>query len=270
MSNYPKQGQVYTVREIQSLTLKDSPFLQVPAPESMGGGIVVIQTNDGTDDWVAVAEHLEFRYVYTTEEWIPIFSYAGKLEDLAGAVDFELHLSDRDSDPVIAYATIKGHYIDQDYTWVGDRLTAPWMADDETVAAPQHLIVARDKIAGTYVEPVVEEVAVVTEEPAPAPLRMVLNFSKLPVFARPGEAPPLAVTGSTGEYMTKLLAMDEWASEADVAEHVAEMARWAKSVIMDYQVSWAEALILIEPNRRYSVELQQALQQMGLQVEYIA
>lgn len=267
MSNYPKQGQVYTVREIQSLTLKDSPFLQVPAPETLGGGIVVIQTNDGGDDWVAAAEHLEFRYVYTTDEWIPIFSYAGKLEDLAGAVDFELHLSDRDDDPVIAYATIKGHYIDQDYKWVGDRLSALWMAEDETVPAPQHLIVARDKLAGTYVEPVAEEVAVVKAEAAPATIRMVLNFTMRPFTAQEGES-SLPITGSTGEYMAKLLAMDEWASEADVAKHVIEMARWVKSVILDYQVSWAEAVIVIERDKRYSAELQQALLAAGFGVEF--
>ncbi|QZE60179.1 hypothetical protein pEaSNUABM35_00262 [Erwinia phage pEa_SNUABM_35] len=80
MKQYPRRGQVYSLKEIENeLELRDSPFLRfIPQKVCMVGereaGIQVIQTSSvanlsDIEGWADT----QWTYVRETEEWIPLF-----------------------------------------------------------------------------------------------------------------------------------------------------------------------------------------------------
>lgn len=75
----PVRDRIYTYAEIQTLYLQDSPFLMV----SINGTMWPVQ-EDEKFDAVRQAPDIEgfmdtqWKYIRTTEEWIPIFHYAGE------------------------------------------------------------------------------------------------------------------------------------------------------------------------------------------------
>lgn len=144
MSNQPYKGQVYTVREIQSLDLRDNAFLRFKTPEAYGGHYVPMQDDGITEELLTVIGELRFEYIRTTSEWIPLFNCVSSPEEVAAAIDFELSLNPY-GDGLGCWVTAKGHYVEQDYTWQGDGLIASYM--DEAEPAPQHLIDFRNRHA---------------------------------------------------------------------------------------------------------------------------
>ena len=80
MKQYPRRGQVYTLKEIENdLELRDSPFLRfvpqkVRYEHECGAGIQVIQHSNlanlsDVEGW----SDTQWSYVRETEEWIPLF-----------------------------------------------------------------------------------------------------------------------------------------------------------------------------------------------------
>lgn len=85
----PIQQNIYTMAEIDNqLTLRDSPFLRVHCGEGMER--VAIQTShmevrlsELSPEWA----ESKWRYIRETDEWIPLFTFAGTLEEQAALVD---------------------------------------------------------------------------------------------------------------------------------------------------------------------------------------
>jgi hypothetical protein len=83
---YPKAGQVYTLAEIQTLYLRDSECLM---GEIAGRQVVIQNTHLQPEEFLAVpgASESQWRYVRETEEWIPVFRYAGPENGMAAFCD---------------------------------------------------------------------------------------------------------------------------------------------------------------------------------------
>jgi hypothetical protein len=76
---YPVRGQTYTYREIASLTLEDSPHLCF-RHECQDG---VIQTSHVTEEQLMNVPHMadsQWRYIRTTDELIPVFTFVGETD----------------------------------------------------------------------------------------------------------------------------------------------------------------------------------------------
>lgn len=102
---YPRNQTVYTVEQIDQLTLGDLPFLMI----ELDGDYFPIQHH--LDKVGKILKGLEFRYIRTTDEWIPIFHCVNPLEDVKKLVEFSV-----DVDPYIRpgtecdfWLTIKSH-----------------------------------------------------------------------------------------------------------------------------------------------------------------
>lgn len=86
--NYPRSNTVYTLAEVYQLDLKDSPSLgfyvsrrhvmaqfgvdfpgMQPMPSVIQDSHVSVNLSDISPEWAA----LRFRYLRTTQEWIPVF-----------------------------------------------------------------------------------------------------------------------------------------------------------------------------------------------------
>ena len=81
MRKYPKPFEVYTFREIcEDLILRDSPHLMFYDTE---GERDVIQTSHMTEEDMLSVEGFadsKWKYIRETDEWIPIFMYAGDVD----------------------------------------------------------------------------------------------------------------------------------------------------------------------------------------------
>ena len=138
----PRPGTVYTVREINELELKDTPFLRVPVPERFGGSSATpIQFDVSLDTLIPVIGDLEFEYQRTTHEYIPLFIYRGSPDKLAMVLDFAL---DRDphADAIGCWVTVKDFRQEQDYRW--DESGTKFVSDYAEYPAPDFLIAARE------------------------------------------------------------------------------------------------------------------------------
>ncbi len=79
---HPVPYQIYTLAEIENcLELRDAPFLQFRPRKThyvglLGGGIQVIQKSqlEGNLSSLEGWADTEWKYLYETEEWIPIFA----------------------------------------------------------------------------------------------------------------------------------------------------------------------------------------------------
>lgn len=141
----PVKNCVYTVKDIGELRLDDAPFLRVPVPEEYGGGIAPIQNEIYSEEILAVIGDLEFKYQYTTDEWIPLFIYIGDPNRLKEVLDFDLHL-DPYADEVGAWVTVKGHPEEQYYHWHDETHLSSDDPSWDYVQAPLVLIEARDRL----------------------------------------------------------------------------------------------------------------------------
>lgn len=95
MSNIerPVRGQVYTVEHIDNqLYLRDSAFLRFPIVTEDGERHLItmqsshIGANISTlsPEWAAA----KFEYQYETDEWIPLFRFAGTPEEQAALIEW--------------------------------------------------------------------------------------------------------------------------------------------------------------------------------------
>jgi len=125
MSRYPSRCQEYTLREIMTeLKLRDNPWLGIPAPAHSAGGVTMADSGpvqghfDHTDpDFLAKFGDLKFTYIRETDEWIPIFRFAGTVEEAKEHFDFAVSITDFFEDTTIPWwITFKGYPEDQDYT----------------------------------------------------------------------------------------------------------------------------------------------------------
>lgn len=83
---YPVRGQTYTLAEIETLELRDSPFLRIP----VDGELYPTQTSHMDVRLVNVSPewaNSKWTYQYETDEWIPLFRFAGTPEEQAALVD---------------------------------------------------------------------------------------------------------------------------------------------------------------------------------------
>lgn len=95
--NNPETGKIYTLAEIEELTLRDMPFLQLTLvqPGSEEGYLdqYPIQTSHCTaEDLLKIPEWSNSRWVFVleTSEWIPVFRVHSDDEQLVkGLVDIE-------------------------------------------------------------------------------------------------------------------------------------------------------------------------------------
>lgn len=72
----PQRGQIYTARAVYDLDLPDSPCLMV----RIEGKQQPVQTSHVSDTELLsdpTFAGTEWEYRYTTNEWIPVFEYAG-------------------------------------------------------------------------------------------------------------------------------------------------------------------------------------------------
>ncbi len=74
MKNFPVRGRVYTLAEVYLLDLKDAPFLNV----RVAGKLEPLQ-DEHMEKLQALPDGMASRWTYrlTTDEWIPLFDYAG-------------------------------------------------------------------------------------------------------------------------------------------------------------------------------------------------
>lgn len=127
---YPIQGESYTYAQILELDLDDSPFLRVPTPaDPITGrlrGLTTIQDAfvDDLDKFAAILGDRRFKYLFTTNESIPIFEFVGTYDDIKDVLDFEpcLDTSDiRGSSPW--WCTPKAYPNKQYYKWADSDFT---------------------------------------------------------------------------------------------------------------------------------------------------
>lgn len=122
MANYPKRGQVYTLRVIKTaLKLDDSPHLgfwldlgedEMPTESGRTKVECVIQTSHVcSSDLLTVPGFADslWRYRYTTSEWIPVFEYADE-KSIREFVDIEhsTYWYDLENNPNSQWVTPKG------------------------------------------------------------------------------------------------------------------------------------------------------------------
>lgn len=128
MKKYPKSGQVYTLRQIiEELHLRDSPHLGFMA----NGVRQVIQNSHCTEAQLlevpGMADSL-WKYLYETDEWIPIFSFAENnplpIEEL---VDTEAEIDPYAEKPGVLWVTPKGLPRAQYYRVVKPSLGDPYI-----------------------------------------------------------------------------------------------------------------------------------------------
>lgn len=105
---HPKRGQVYTLEQIyNTLELRDSAFLRFPFPSPLKRDtdqwrpvdeyaprvrMQVIQTSHFTEaELLALPGWAETKWTYEREtiEWIPLFTFAGEVEELVKLLDME-------------------------------------------------------------------------------------------------------------------------------------------------------------------------------------
>ena len=96
MKNHPRSREVYTPEQIDQLYLYDSPFLMV----ELDGDFYPIQVQ-GMDIGEAL-RGLEFRFIRTTDESIPIFHCISPLSEVKKLITFTV-----DIDPYLRSGT---HY----------------------------------------------------------------------------------------------------------------------------------------------------------------
>lgn len=121
---YPSQRQTYTLREIlKELSLRDTPWLGIPAPTHSVGGVAMaceapVQGDGwGSDEFLEKFGDLKFTYIRETDEWIPIFRFAGTVEEAKEYFDYAVMLTDFFDDGIVPWhVTFKGYPEDQDYT----------------------------------------------------------------------------------------------------------------------------------------------------------
>ena len=87
MSN-PVRGQLYTLREVYNLNLRDSPHLGVVID---GNSSVVQDSHVTTEEMLSVPGFADtkWEYIRETHEWIPIFRYAKVNPPITDFVDYE-------------------------------------------------------------------------------------------------------------------------------------------------------------------------------------
>jgi len=108
---YPRSGQVYSLKEIMGLYLRDSPCLG----GLVAGRMAYIQDSHLTEEELLAvpgAAESQWKYIRETDEWIPIFHFEGPENgiaafcDLSYAWDWQKKEYDREE---ALYVTPKGH-----------------------------------------------------------------------------------------------------------------------------------------------------------------
>ena len=123
-TQYPRPGHTYTLQQIEKeLYLRDSPSLGFHAPI----GRSVIQNSHMTvDDLLGVPGWSDtlWEYVRETEEWVPVFRYAGDTAVLADLLHLEVDLDPYPDGPTPTYwAVPKAFPRTQYYELSADGLT---------------------------------------------------------------------------------------------------------------------------------------------------
>lgn len=122
---YPNQRQTYSLREILTeLKLRDNPWLGIPAPTPSVGNVTMAcqapvqgEFGGGDEEFLAKFGDLPFTYIRETDEWIPIFRYAGTVEEAKEHFDYAVMLTDFFDDGVVPWhVTFKGYPEEQDFT----------------------------------------------------------------------------------------------------------------------------------------------------------
>jgi hypothetical protein len=111
---YPKRGQVYTLAEIDKvLYMRDSAHLMFWFEVNGERKELVIQNSCGNVPPVELPGWLDsqWKYMYETDEWIPIFRYAGQ-QPITDFVTIEDDLCEY-AEPGDKYVCIKGLHMDQ-------------------------------------------------------------------------------------------------------------------------------------------------------------
>lgn len=109
-NNLPKSGAICTFGEIIKMDLPDSPCFEFKLDGITGW----IQYSHVSIEKLETCEGLcatKWKYLYTTREWIPVFTYADET-DIRSVLDIELMDREKnytpDSDPDTWWATPKG------------------------------------------------------------------------------------------------------------------------------------------------------------------
>lgn len=126
---YPIQGKSYTYAQILELDLSDSPFLRVPTPADPITGrsmrLTPIQDAcvDDPHEFATILGDRRFKYIFTTNESIPIFEFVGTYDDIKDVLDFEpwLDIYIRGSTPW--WCTPKAYPNKQYYHWTDNSCT---------------------------------------------------------------------------------------------------------------------------------------------------
>lgn len=122
---YPSQRQDYTLREILTeLTLRDSPWLGIPAPTPSVGSVTMACSapvqghyDFSSPEFLEKYGELKFTYIRETDEWIPIFRFAGTVDEAKEHFDYAVMLTDFFDDGVVPWhVTFKGYPEEQDFT----------------------------------------------------------------------------------------------------------------------------------------------------------
>lgn len=89
----PIKNRVYTLRQVFQLRLRDTPHLGFAGPR---GARCVIQTSHLMEvDLLAVPgwADTQWKYLYETDEWIPVFQYVGPIKTLVDLLHIEVELN---------------------------------------------------------------------------------------------------------------------------------------------------------------------------------
>jgi hypothetical protein len=107
--NLPVRGEVYTLKEVLQLQLRDGPSLIIQNPRGKFPAEGVIQNGHVTDsELLSVPGFAETRWKFSheTSEWIPIFHYTEEI-DIRTFVDIEVYEDVLEERPVL-WITPKG------------------------------------------------------------------------------------------------------------------------------------------------------------------
>ena len=115
-AKFPTRGAVYTFAEIEKLPLRDSAFLRVCINDICG----TVQDSEGDLSTSEVWMNSRWKFLYETDEWIPIFEFHESNTVLVEQiVDFEIHI-DPHADKPSWWVTPKGFPRPQFYRIVSD------------------------------------------------------------------------------------------------------------------------------------------------------
>lgn len=122
---YPQRNAEYTISEIcHDLMLKDSPYLRVYLPSveiySFEPDAVIQDSHITQEELAQRLEGLSFKYILTTDEWIPVFNCVNTEEEILAKIDLDVSLdphnkSHEGGDFVNLFVVPKGTVFEQFY-----------------------------------------------------------------------------------------------------------------------------------------------------------